>query len=140
MSVGQDWQSLAEHVRDRRARYGLSRRQVTDRGGPSDFTIARIERGEPGPYRGKTLMQLERALGMKPGLAEKILNGTATDVELNERPRTVAEPDWSWFFENFEPVRREAWPEAPEFVHVCLRCGALVPRYSAAFHLNWHVG
>jgi transcriptional regulator with XRE-family HTH domain len=85
MARDEDWESLAKFVETRRTELALSRKQVADRGGPSDYTLARIERAEPGPYRPKTLVQLENGLDMRPGLAKRILDGTATDAELDER-------------------------------------------------------
>lgn len=52
---------------------------------------------------------------------------------------TVRKPELKWFRENFEPVRPEAWADAPEALMVCLTCGAAVFRYAAASHLNWHL-
>jgi hypothetical protein len=48
------------------------------------------------------------------------------------------QPNTTWLTNNFEPIRAEAWPDAPESLLVCCRCGANVFRYAAAWHLNWH--
>lgn len=47
-------------------------------------------------------------------------------------------PKLAWLVERFEPVRPEAWPDAPESLRVCRTCGAVVFHYAAAFHLRWH--
>lgn len=47
-------------------------------------------------------------------------------------------PNLAWLTGNFEPVRPEALHDLGASVKTCLRCGALVPGYTAAWHLNWH--
>lgn len=84
MTASENWAALAAAVKDRRAALELSRDQITALGGPSDYSVARIERGEPGPYRPKTLTQLERALGWESGKVAKLLGGVA-GVEVEGR-------------------------------------------------------
>lgn len=69
------WAKLGQAVRDRRTKLHMTQEDVAQAGGPSDFTMSKIEQGDPGPYRRSTLAALERALQWKPGAVEAILAG-----------------------------------------------------------------
>lgn len=69
------WENLGQAVRRRRAYLGLSQADVTAAGGPSDQTLRKLEAGDHGPYRPRTLAALERVLRWKPGAVEAILLG-----------------------------------------------------------------
>jgi hypothetical protein len=79
----QDWAALAAEVRKRREQLRLPQ-DLVNRGGPSEFTIRKIESGQPVSIRPHTKTRLERALEMPPGLVDEILGGTATESELAE--------------------------------------------------------
>lgn len=87
MTDERDWASLASIVKTRREAMALSRKQVAARGGPSDYTVARIERGETGPYRPKTFVQLEKGLSWGPGAPDRVLAGEATDADRDPNVR-----------------------------------------------------
>jgi hypothetical protein len=102
-----EWALLGEAVRERRVRLGLAQDGLALRGGPSELTVRKIERGHPGPYRGMTLAGLETALGWPTGTVRAILDGTAGD----------ARQFWTWT----EPVAATSVepeePPVPESVH-----------------------
>lgn len=77
MENGGDWGRLGRAVRDRRNRLDLTQEDVTEQGGPSHQTLRNIERGDPGPYQSRTIATLERVLGWRAGIAERIVAGTA---------------------------------------------------------------
>jgi hypothetical protein len=79
--VGQDrrdgWARLAHEVRARRQWLQLSHSGLSKRGGPSHETVRLVEaQGRPS-FRDLTLSQLDRALQWKPGIARRIVDGTA---------------------------------------------------------------
>lgn len=60
---------------------------LIDQGGPSEFTIRKLERGETEAIRPKTKSQIERALGASDGWVDRILTGTATPEDLDPTVR-----------------------------------------------------
>lgn len=60
----------------------ISQENLVQHGGPSHQTVRNIERGEAATYRPTTFLKLDRALQWPDGLSEKILEGTATDEEI----------------------------------------------------------
>ncbi|MGH3774701.1 MAG: helix-turn-helix domain-containing protein [Pseudonocardiaceae bacterium] len=76
------WAELAAAVRTRREAMRLGQSDLAGRGGPSAYTLRKIERGEPGPYRPRTLTQLEEALDWPAGAVDLILAGDATKEQL----------------------------------------------------------
>lgn len=75
--------ALAAEVRKRRSRLRLPI-DLTSVGGPSEMTVRKIETGEPGEIRPQTKTRLEYALRMSPGLVDRILDGTATEAEIDQ--------------------------------------------------------
>lgn len=78
--MGQDApgrQRLSEAVKQRRAELGYAMDALPH--GPGEVTLRRIEAGEPGGYRPKTLIQLDRSLGWNPGTSQAVLNGIGPD-------------------------------------------------------------
>ena len=69
-----DWVRLGSYVRQRRADLGLTRDEVYLRGGPSDTTQEKVEKGGGAVY-GQTLAKLDAGLGWEPGSASRILDG-----------------------------------------------------------------
>lgn len=84
---GHAWAELGRRVKARRAALRLPQ-DLVDRGGPSEFTIRRIERGEAPAIRGKTKTQLEAALSAADGWVDRILDGTATAADLDPNTRS----------------------------------------------------
>lgn len=85
---------LGAVIRTRRASLGLSQADVVAARGPSDNTLRKIERGEPGPYRAQSTAALDRILKWKPGTTQAILNGTAgSDQKEWEAEETQSSPD-----------------------------------------------
>lgn len=82
-----DREALARIVKTRRDATGLSRPEVQRRGGPSDYTLARIERADEFELRPKTRRQLEDGLSWSRGAVDRILDGTATEQDLNPNIR-----------------------------------------------------
>lgn len=80
---GQDWGSLGRQIKARREVLRLPQ-DLVNRGGPSEFTIRRLERGEADAIRPKTKRQLEDALQWRPGLVDRILDGEASDDEASD--------------------------------------------------------
>lgn len=86
---------LGSIVRRRREELGLTQDQVTERGGPSDKSQTRIERGQLPRPTAKTLAKLDRALKWDQGSAAAVLVGrdprplntvyTAEDLERHAR-------------------------------------------------------
>lgn len=83
MDLDSNRATLARLVKERRDALGLSRPDIKGRGGPSDFTLAQIEQSAPVALRAKTRRQLETALGLSEGWADRVLDGTATEADLN---------------------------------------------------------
>lgn len=77
MENPENWRRLGAAVQGRRNRLGLTQEEITERGGPSHSTLRRLERGDPGPYQGRTLVSLEQALDWRSGTVQAILEGTA---------------------------------------------------------------
>lgn len=99
MLGGALWQSvvvtpgerLAKAVRDRRLALGdLTQAQVAERGGPSTETLRLIENARQPRFGDRTLLRLDRALSWPSGTSAKILEGTATEADLNT---TVVRPE-----------------------------------------------
>lgn len=74
---GPQWERLARYVHQWRTRQGLTQREVTERGGPSDTLLSLIEAGDwrPGRGVGRTLEKLDRGMGWEPGSASRTLAG-----------------------------------------------------------------
>lgn len=66
---------------------GLSRPDVKARGGPSDYTLAQVERADDVDLRAKTRRQLEVALATSVGWVDRVLDGTATPEDLDPAVR-----------------------------------------------------
>lgn len=93
-SDAQDWETLAQAVKLRRTALRLPQ-DLAGRGGPSQFTVHRIERAEAPNLRGKTKTQLERVLSWPRDTVDELLRGEmAPDeaAELPASPTTVASP------------------------------------------------
>lgn len=91
----QDWSALAAEVRRRRERFRLPQ-DLAPRGGPSEFTVHKIEAGTAGgSIRPHTKTRLEHALRMPSGLVDKILDGTATEEDLDEEVAGRDASDWA---------------------------------------------
>lgn len=90
----EDWRGLANAVQARRKALRLPL-DLVDRGGPSEMTMRKIERGESTTVRPKTKVQLEHALGWPDGIVDRILAGNATEEELSAivltSPRVTAD-------------------------------------------------
>lgn len=69
-----DWDALASAVRERRAELRLPQ-DLVSRGGPSEFTVRKIERGETDAIRSRTKTQLEQVLQWNRGDVDRILAG-----------------------------------------------------------------
>lgn len=78
----QDWEALATEVRKRREKRRLPI-DLSDHGGPTEMTVRKIESGGPVSIRPRTKVLLERALQWPPGLVDEILDGTATQDEID---------------------------------------------------------
>jgi transcriptional regulator with XRE-family HTH domain len=70
-----DWVRLAEKVKQRRQQLDMTQQELASAGAPSVSVISRIESGKPGPYDGKIILRLERALRWADGTIDAILNG-----------------------------------------------------------------
>lgn len=75
------WTRLGQLVQERREFLRLSQTDVIAAGGPSDYTMRRLERGDPGPYRPSTIRKLELALRWPRGTVDRILNGEEPPAE-----------------------------------------------------------
>src|SRR5437868_5535395 len=90
----QDWEYLGWAVRTRRLLLGLSQADVMAAGGPSDQTLRKLERGEPGIYRVRTMAALERVLKWAPGAIEAILKGGQPAAYEIDEPKGALVSDW----------------------------------------------
>jgi len=77
-----DWKRLGRAVADRRFELGLAQEALVKLGGPSHQIVRRVERGEPAEYRDSTFYKFDRALRWPDGTAKRILDGTATEEEV----------------------------------------------------------
>lgn len=68
---------LAEVVRRRRERLGITQEDVVRVGGPSIGTMRTIENAQADSFRPKTLRSLDVALGWEPGASQLLLGGFA---------------------------------------------------------------
>lgn len=101
------WARLAEEVRTRRQWLQLSHHGVSRRGGPSHETVRLIENQGRPSFREMTLTQLDRALEWKPGMAARIVGGTApADRREWEADLTPAEME-----QRAEAIRRLKHPD-----------------------------
>lgn len=88
----QDWTELGQVVHKRRILLGLSQADVVAAGGPGEITLRKLEHGEPGTYRARTLAALERVLKWAPGSIEEVLKGgKPTEIE---EPKVASVSDW----------------------------------------------
>jgi len=71
-----DWDALASAVRARREELRLPQ-DLVSRGGPSEFTVRKIERAETDAIRSRTKTQLEQVLQWQRGDVDRILAGQA---------------------------------------------------------------
>lgn len=71
-----DYRALGRAAKRRREQLGITQEQMQDHGGPSPASVRNIEKGVARP-RGRTMLELDRALGWKPGTSEAIVAGTA---------------------------------------------------------------
>lgn len=82
---GEDWATLARHVRNRRERVGLhSQQALADAASVSLRTIGSLERGESVGRR--TLVRIEQALRWRPGSAADVLAGRPVDPSADAPP------------------------------------------------------
>ena len=72
--MSKDWARLGSVVRQRRAELGLTRDEVNLRGGPSDTTQEKVEKGLGAVY-GQTLAKLDAGLGWTSGSAARVVDG-----------------------------------------------------------------
>lgn len=79
------WDLLASAVKERREQLRLPQDLVNE-GGPSEFTVRKIERAETTAIRNKTKTQLEQALQWPRGRVDDLLTGHDPADE---------EPDWT---------------------------------------------
>ncbi|RPA64892.1 XRE family transcriptional regulator [Gordonia oryzae] len=83
----EDWLRLANEVRSRRLRLGLTQIEVAKRGGPSDTTLSKIEAGTWRPKRAaNTLRKVDQGLGWSAGSATGVLEGVQPKTSLREIP------------------------------------------------------
>jgi hypothetical protein len=68
---------LAEAVRRRRERLGVTQEDVVRVGGPSIGTMRTIENAQGDSFRPKTLRSLDKALGWAVGTSEVLMDGSA---------------------------------------------------------------
>lgn len=85
-----DWAALGRWVLARRTELRLPQ-DLVGRGGPSEFTIRRLERAEVTAVRPKTKLQLEQVLQAPRGIVDRILKGTATDEEVEGATEPVTD-------------------------------------------------
>ncbi|GAA3027751.1 hypothetical protein [Streptosporangium longisporum] len=71
----EDWARLGRQVRQRRQQLDMTQQGLAAAGAPSVTVISKIEGARPGPYDGKIIVRLERALQWAPGSIDAILNG-----------------------------------------------------------------
>lgn len=101
----EDWQGLAEAVRQRRDELGISQEEVAFAGGPSTATMYLLETAGQSRYRGKTLASLERALGWPHGTVRAILRHEPPPAP---RPAPVRDPVEEFVRANIPPNRQDA--------------------------------
>jgi hypothetical protein len=75
MAVGQEWQRVADYVRERRTELDLTQADVQAAGGPSTATQRLIEGALNDTYQPVILARLERALGWERGSVRAIRQG-----------------------------------------------------------------
>ena len=74
-NTSQDWARLAEALRTRRERLGLSQYDIAAAGGPSHQTLRNLEQAKPAQYQSRTFSSLEKILGWGKGTIADILAG-----------------------------------------------------------------
>lgn len=79
------WQRLARAVRTRRKDLGLTKAQVSERGGPSIAGQTRIESVSHTGLKGITLRRLDKGLDWPPGYAKAIVDGLEDFDDETER-------------------------------------------------------
>jgi len=77
-----DWKRLGRAIADRRFELGLSQEALVKLGGPSHQIVRNVERGVVADYRDSTFYKFDRALRWPDGTAKRILDGTATEEEV----------------------------------------------------------
>ena len=85
VTADRDWQALAIALRQRRKALRLRQADLEARGGPGQGTVRNLEQAARSSYARRTFQQLEHALDWPDGIVERILDGTATPEELNQR-------------------------------------------------------
>lgn len=60
---------------------------LAGRNGPGEVTVRKIERGEGASVQPRTWARLETALAAPEGWVDRVLDGTATEVDLDVSPR-----------------------------------------------------
>lgn len=72
-----DWKRFGSTIHRVRLSSGLTQSTITQRGGPSDTTLSKIETGTWRPRRAveATLSKLDAGFGWEPGTASKLLSG-----------------------------------------------------------------
>lgn len=83
-----DWDRLAESVRERRVELGLTQEDARAAGGPSTATMRLIEGALQHSYQPSTLRDLEHVLQWERGSVRKILAG-GDPVPLADIPRII---------------------------------------------------
>lgn len=63
---------------------GLRQGDLEARGGPSNGTVRNIEQAARDKYASRTFVQLEQSLDWPDGIVDRILDGSATQSEINE--------------------------------------------------------
>lgn len=82
-AMGENWAALGEAVKTRRDKLKLRQSDLEARGGPGHGTVRNIEQVARTSYAPRTFAQLEQALNWPTGTVQKILNGTATEEDVN---------------------------------------------------------
>ena len=75
MAAGNNWERLAEFVRERRVELGMTQEDARSAGGPSTATMRLIEGALQNSYQPATLRDLEKVLQWGRGSVWKILAG-----------------------------------------------------------------
>lgn len=86
--VEADFDGLADRLKARRRKLGLTHSKVHALGGPSVVTLRKMEAAEPVRRRIDTTYPLEQVYGWEPNAIDSFL-------DFGTEPRVVREPDYS---------------------------------------------
>jgi hypothetical protein len=101
-----DWVRVGRTLRARRAELGLpSSKDLGPRGGPSHYTVRRMEAGDAEVFSARNVSNLEKALDWPPGHIEDLIAATTEEPAASGPPtrpmlrlaamaREYAAPDW----------------------------------------------